>query len=68
MHRVNEIIFESTFGERLRFMATSKQQNHTGTKSGNLYGSLPGDRNVSELIEISTGTWEVHTIPAWKAV
>ena len=39
-----------------------------GTKSGHLHDSLTGVVNVSEQIEISTGTWEVHQIPARKAV
>ena len=33
---------------------------HTETKSGTLYKSLTGVENVGELIEIGTGTWEVH--------
>ena len=33
---------------------------NTGTKSETLYKSLTGVGNVGELIEISTGTWEVH--------
>jgi hypothetical protein len=41
---------------------------HTGTKSGTLYKSLTGVTNVGELIEIGTGTWEVHKTPARKAV
>jgi hypothetical protein len=35
---------------------------------GKLHVSLTGVTNVSESIEISAGTWEVHNIPARKAV
>jgi hypothetical protein len=37
------------------------QQEHRATKSERLYAPLTGAENVSESIEISAGTWEVHT-------
>lgn len=36
------------------------QQKSAGTKSENLHTSLTGVADVSEPVEISTGTWEVQ--------
>ena len=46
----------------------SRQQKNAGTKSGILHDSLTGVVNVSEPVEVSTGTWEIHKFLQGKAV